>query len=44
MKKIYESVELEVVFFFGEDIVRTSNSDNVENMPEFPEGIPSFTP
>ena len=37
MKKIYENVELEVVFFFEEDIVRTSSYDNVEEMPEFPE-------
>lgn len=37
MKKIYENVELEVFFFFEEDIVRTSSYDNVEDMPEFPE-------
>ena len=39
MKKIYENVELEVVFFFGEDIVRTSNNDNVTDMPKFPENF-----
>lgn len=39
MKKIYENVELAVVFFFEEDIVRTSNNDNVTDMPEFPENF-----
>ena len=37
MKKIYENIELELVFFSAEDIVRTSQSDNVAGMPEFPE-------
>lgn len=37
MKKIYENVELEIAFFCGEDIIRTSQNDNVEEMPEFPE-------
>ena len=37
MKKMYENVELELVFFSTEDIVRTSQNDNVTDMPEFPE-------
>ena len=36
MKKIYEKAFLEVVILC-EDIVRTSQNDNVEEMPEFPE-------
>lgn len=36
MKKTYQEMEL-VVIFFAEDIVRTSQNDNVENMPDFPE-------
>ena len=39
MKKIYKNMELEVVFFNEEDIVRTSKNDNVENMPDFPENF-----
>ena len=39
MKKIYENVELEVVFFLNEDVIRTSNNDNVGNMPDFPENF-----
>ena len=37
MKKIYENIELELVFFATEDIVRTSQNDNIIEMPEFPE-------
>ena len=37
MKRNYESFELEIIFFYAEDIVRTSPTDNVEDMPEFPE-------
>ena len=37
MKKMYENVELELVFFSTEDIVRTSQNDNVTDMPEVPE-------
>lgn len=36
MKKIYQEMEL-VVIFFTEEIVRTSQNDNVEDMPDFPE-------
>ncbi len=35
--KTYQNLELEVVFFLEEDVVRTSNNDNVEEMPDFPE-------
>ena len=41
MKKLYKEIKLNVVFFCEEDIVRTSQNDNVEDMPEFPE---NFTP
>ena len=37
--KTYQDLELEVVFFLEEDVIRTSNSDNTEEMPEFPEFI-----
>ena len=37
MKRNYENVELEIVFFCSDDVIRTSNNDNVENMPDFPE-------
>jgi hypothetical protein len=36
MKKIYEKAILEVVIL-SEDIVRTSQNDNIGDMPEFPE-------
>lgn len=36
MKKTYQEMEL-VVFLFTEEIVRTSQNDNVEDMPDFPE-------
>lgn len=39
MKKIYADIELKIVFFNEEDIVRTSQNDNVENMPDFPEFV-----
>ena len=37
MKRNYENVELEIVFFCSEDVIRTSQNDNVGEMPEFPE-------
>lgn len=37
MKRNYENVELEIVLFCSDDVIRTSNNDNVENMPDFPE-------
>ena len=36
MKKTYQEIEL-LVIFFTEEIVRTSQNDNVEDMPDFPE-------
>ena len=36
MKKIYQEMEMAVIVF-TEEIVRTSQSDNVEDMPDFPE-------
>lgn len=38
MKKIYENIEITLVFL-SEDIVRTSQNDNVTDMPDFPEDI-----
>ena len=37
MKKIYENIELEVMFFSQEDVIRTSQNDNTAEMPDFPE-------
>ena len=39
MKKIYEKIQLELVYFFEDDIVRTSQNDNLEDMTDFPENI-----
>lgn len=39
MKKQYENMIIDVIFFFEEDIVRTSPNDNVTDMPEFPENF-----
>ena len=36
MKKTYQTIEL-VLIFLNEDVIRTSQNDNVEEMPEFPE-------
>jgi len=36
MKKTYQEIEL-LGILFTEEIVRTSQSDNVEDMPDFPE-------
>jgi hypothetical protein len=38
MKKIYENIEIGVIFL-TEDVVRTSQNDNVTDMPEFPENF-----
>lgn len=37
MKRNYENVELEIVLFCSDDVIRTSQNDNVEPMPDFPE-------
>lgn len=39
MKKVYENVKIEWTFLSVEDIVRTSQNDNVEDLPEFPENF-----
>ena len=36
MKKTYQKIEL-VLILFTEDVVRTSQNDNVEDLPDFPE-------
>ena len=41
MKELYQQVELDIIFFCEEDIIRTSQNDNVEEMPDFPE---NYTP
>ena len=35
--KLYEKIELEIIFLNGDDVIRTSQNDNVEPMPDFPE-------
>ena len=37
MKRNYENIEIKIVLFSNDDIVRTSQDDNVEPMPDFPE-------
>ncbi len=37
--KTYQNLELEVVFFLEEDVIRTSNNDNVTEMPDFDENF-----
>ena len=37
MKRIYEQIQLEVVIFSQEDIIKTSQNDNTAEMPDFPE-------
>ena len=37
MKRNYENIEIKIILFNGDDIIRTSQSDNVEDMPDFPE-------
>ena len=39
MKKIYENMELNVVFFNNDDIVMTSQNYNLGTMPDFPENF-----
>ncbi len=36
MKKTYEKFEMEIISLY-EDVIKTSQNDNVEAMPEFPE-------
>lgn len=37
MKKTYENISIDWVFFYDMDIVRTSQNDNIESVPDFPE-------
>ena len=37
MKKVYENITIDLVFFYDMDIVRTSQNDNIESVPDFPE-------
>ena len=42
MKKEYYTPSMTLVVLSQEDIVRTSPTANVENMPDFPEAPPNF--
>ena len=35
--KLYEKIEMQIIFLQNTDVIRTSQNDNVENMPDFPE-------
>ena len=37
MKRIYQELQLEVLIFTQEDVIRTSQNDNTADMPDFPE-------
>ena len=37
MKKGYECLEIALLFFSEEDVIRTSQNDNIGEMPDFPE-------
>ena len=39
MEKYYETLEMEIVLFSSDDIVRTSFGDNVTEFPEYPENF-----
>ena len=39
MKKTYENISIDLVFFCEMDIVRTSQNDNIESVPDFPENF-----
>jgi hypothetical protein len=39
MKKNYEDIQVQLVLFDGQDVVRTSQNDNVVEMPDFPEAF-----
>lgn len=39
MKKLYENVQLELVFFTEEDVIRTSQKDDTADFPDFPENF-----
>ena len=38
--KSYEKIEMEIICLLEEDIIRTSDKDNVEEMPDFGENGP----
>ena len=39
MNAIYKELSVEIILFTNEDIVRTSQNDNVTDMPDFPENF-----
>ena len=39
MEKYYEVLEMEIVLFSTDDIVRTSFGDNVTDFPDYPENF-----
>ena len=40
MKKNFENIELNIVIFYEEDVIRMSSADNIASMPE--EGFPEL--
>ena len=38
MKKYYEDMKMDIIICEAADIVRTSVTDNVVDLPDFPEG------
>ena len=37
--KNYENISIEILLFPCEDVIRTSNNDNLGEMPDFPENF-----
>ena len=37
--KLYEKIEMQIIFLQNDDVIITSQNDNVEDMPEFPENF-----
>ena len=42
MKKLYENIEMEVIFLVSDDVIKTSSNDNITFMPDggFPDELP----
>ena len=39
MKRKYENIEIKLIFLCDDDIIRTSQNDNVQDLPDFPENF-----
>lgn len=35
--KLYEKAKLTIIYFDSEDVIKTSQNDNVVDVPDFPE-------